>query len=921
MQILSVSLKNFKTHRDKHFTFSPGTNAICGENGAGKTSILEAIAWVLFNYQGDYSKEDLIRNGSGSAEVTVEFISNLDSRTYTVQRSTTKGYTLFDPQLNARLPYTRIKDEVLPWLREHLGVTPGTDLGELFACTVGVPQGTFTADFLRSAENRKTVFDKILKVEEYKTVYKDLNNLRRYAEDRVAAIEAEIATYEERLSAWEDLNARSEAIATDIAQNRTQIQALDDQLVTLEQQRDDLKAKADKLQVLQRDRQQLQAQIEGQQQAIALLTQSLVQAQQAVKICTDTRSAFESYQAADLRSAELNQQQTQRQTLLKKQQQLQQTLETRATDLTRLQLQLDGMQAATEEISKLQPLVQEQGQLEAQIQLLQQQQQAIAQIQGALQATQEQATQQAQQIEVARQEIQRLETLRETLTEIPDLEQQRDRLQQQLSRIETGRQFEAELRQLVTVGQTTYERYQAQASTAMKTLEALEESIPLLSTDAITTLKVALESGVEATQSILAKVEQILADLSQQTNADTLRSRLKATQHQLADRIQQQAIVSALPDRQRHLAQLREQHLTLDSRIQSLQEQLVAGATLNAQVAEAQKALQALENPKERTAILTQSLQPQATVQRRYDEMVVAQTGIQRQIEDLATQLQDFADLDAAIAVQTQLKQTHQPDYLLYLQNERIAQDAPRLTADLDTAQQDLLELQQTCDRCQQALDAAGANFNPEQAQHIDRVYQDVRSQRDRLAGSLPQQEQLFQEYQRQIDDLKELALKRDSAEAERQQRERLKRFITFARKAYKEAGPRITERYVQQISQEGDRLFRELLNRPNVALTWTRDYEILVQEGPNQRRFVNLSGGEQMCAALAVRLALLKVLADIDIAFFDEPTTNMDRARRESLAEAIARIRSFNQLFVISHDDTFEKVTENIIVVERDSD
>ncbi|NER85248.1 MAG: DNA repair protein, partial [Leptolyngbya sp. SIO1D8] len=83
--------------------------------------------------------------------------------------------------------------------------------------------------------------------------------------------------------------------------------------------------------------------------------------------------------------------------------------------------------------------------------------------------------------------------------------------------------------------------------------------------------------------------------------------------------------------------------------------------------------------------------------------------------------------------------------------------------------------------------------------------------------------------------------------------------------------------------------------------------------------RFVNLSGGEQMCAALAIRLALLKVLADIDIAFFDEPTTNMDRPRRESLAEAIARIRSFNQLFVISHDDTFEKVTENVIFVERD--
>jgi DNA repair protein SbcC/Rad50 len=101
--------------------------------------------------------------------------------------------------------------------------------------------------------------------------------------------------------------------------------------------------------------------------------------------------------------------------------------------------------------------------------------------------------------------------------------------------------------------------------------------------------------------------------------------------------------------------------------------------------------------------------------------------------------------------------------------------------------------------------------------------------------------------------------------------------------------------------------------------LEWTKDYEILVQEGAHTRRFVNLSGGEQMCAALAVRLALLRVMADIDVAFFDEPTTNMDRPRRESLAEAIANIKSFRQLFVISHDDTFEKVTENVIVVARE--
>ena len=180
MQILSVTLNNFKAHKDKQFEFQPGTNAICGENGAGKTSILEAIAWVLFNYQGSYKKEDLIRNGASSAQVRVAFVSSRDNRTYEVQRSTSSGYLIFDPQLNERLPYTRTKDEVLPWLRQHLGVSSGVDLAQLFSNTIGVPQGTFTVDFQLSTEKRKPIFDTVLKVEEYRETYKQSNSLRKW---------------------------------------------------------------------------------------------------------------------------------------------------------------------------------------------------------------------------------------------------------------------------------------------------------------------------------------------------------------------------------------------------------------------------------------------------------------------------------------------------------------------------------------------------------------------------------------------------------------------------------------------------------------------------------------------------------------------------------------------------------------------
>ncbi|NJO50073.1 MAG: hypothetical protein HC840_12260 [Leptolyngbyaceae cyanobacterium RM2_2_4] len=107
-------------------------------------------------------------------------------------------------------------------------------------------------------------------------------------------------------------------------------------------------------------------------------------------------------------------------------------------------------------------------------------------------------------------------------------------------------------------------------------------------------------------------------------------------------------------------------------------------------------------------------------------------------------------------------------------------------------------------------------------------------------------------------------------------------------------------------------------MNRQNVALEWTRDYEILVQEGAFSRRFINLSGGEQMCAALAVRLALLRVLADIDIAFLTNPRPTWIAPVGQAW-QSDRQHQNVSSAFVISHDDTFEQVTENVILVERE--
>src|SRR5688500_2361675 len=102
MHISRVELENIKSHAAATFEFSRGTTAITGENGAGKTTIIEAIAWALFDVL-EYKKEDFVRRGAKKGSVTVTFESGLDEREYVVHRDSGAGYHVLDPRLQTRI--------------------------------------------------------------------------------------------------------------------------------------------------------------------------------------------------------------------------------------------------------------------------------------------------------------------------------------------------------------------------------------------------------------------------------------------------------------------------------------------------------------------------------------------------------------------------------------------------------------------------------------------------------------------------------------------------------------------------------------------------------------------------------------------------------------------------------------------------
>lgn len=84
--INTVEMINWRKYDEREISFRPGVNFIVGANGAGKTSILEAIAVALTGEPSTLSdRTKLLRDPNQVAKVTATF--TVDGQTYRVERS------------------------------------------------------------------------------------------------------------------------------------------------------------------------------------------------------------------------------------------------------------------------------------------------------------------------------------------------------------------------------------------------------------------------------------------------------------------------------------------------------------------------------------------------------------------------------------------------------------------------------------------------------------------------------------------------------------------------------------------------------------------------------------------------------------------------------------------------------------------
>lgn len=1011
MLITRVELKNIKNHAEAEFTFQPGVIAICGPNGSGKTTILEAIAWALFDHL-DYKRDDFVKRGAKKGQVAVGFVSDLDEREYVVTRDTGGGYHVYDPATKTRL--IEQKNQVLPWLQQHLRVEPGTDLSVLFKTTIGVPQGTFTHDFTLAPAPRKTVFDQILKVEEYRQASDNLRETLRHLESRITEADRKLAEAEGELKAFDETKRQHEALTAQTEQlRRAQTEA--------SEARAQATRTVERFDELQRQREaqlgageRLRVKLELTKGSLSTAREAAEQARAAAAIVSAARPGYESYLAATARLHELERQRDARDTLRQRLAATERELIQARTQTQLCQERLAEASAAQISLAELTDALAAQTAGEQRLAQLregrgewQSLQRSVAALDRTLDKLRQRYTALSKQIEAA-------DSLREKAAQAAPLELARAQFDAELQQKELALgHFRLKREHLATLekncARLAAEQEQnqracaqltplADAATRLNNVEATQQQqtellaklraeiardeemiraldqggiCPLLSEKCLNlqpgeSLDGRFRHGLEARRHEVETLQTALARAADevkqmriaaaeaarlpqlQSEAARLTRELAEQRAQLENLTAELATGAALSEND--LQQLRKQRTQIEEQLREardaertytqaevlrreqtelaqegeakrqeydqLQERLRELGDIEAQLAEAETQLRVLGDPRSRANALQQTIAREPEWRQTLAQAEQETARINTQLEQINAELQTFSALDAELAAANQLRAHSERDYQAFIANTKIADTLSAREQEMESLAADIVETETALATVNAELQRLEAEYDAEQHRRAQTELDHWRERTTQLATQLTHLTEQLQQLAAQLAYLQEVRERLRAHLAAREKAQQLRDTADFIRDILQKAAPYITESYLFSISNEANQLFREITGRFDVTLRWSKEYEITLEEEGRERPFLNLSGGEQMAAALAVRLALLKELSEVNLAFFDEPTTNMDEERRRNLAQQIGRIKDFQQLFVISHDDSFEGFTDQIVML-----
>ncbi|WP_413198571.1 exonuclease subunit SbcC [Nostoc piscinale] len=445
---VQLILKNFLSYRDATLDFRGlHTACISGSNGAGKSSLLEAITWAIWGESRAAVEDDVIH--AGAKEVRVDFTFHINQQLYRVIRTRIRGATsVLEFQIETPAGFRPLTGKGVratqDLILEHIKLDYDTFINSAY-----LRQGRADEFMLKRPTERKEILAELLKLTQYDDLEERAKESSRQYKARVEELERSLEAIKIQLQQRELTEAQRVELEAELNQLQ-QVQAFEN-------------IQLQSLQVVQHQRQNWEQQLSFVRQQYQNLTQDcdrLHQEQSSVKTQLAELAAILN-QEADIKNGYAHYQslQSQEEAFAAKFEQ-----HTRATALRQ-----QKQQQLTQQIHEIDRQLQ---QVHAQLEALAQQEQEIqhtlsksGEVEAAL-----------GQLNAARRRVTQLDELQ---MQVSPLLQQRQSLQTYLDRIQASlvarlEQIQATENQLQRASQRHPELQQAVMAVAMQ-IEQMEK--------------------------------------------------------------------------------------------------------------------------------------------------------------------------------------------------------------------------------------------------------------------------------------------------------------------------------------------------------------------------------------------------------------------------------------------------------------
>ncbi len=224
-----LTLHNFLSYRQASLDFEGlHTACICGDNGAGKSSLLEAITWAVWGKTRTASDEDLIHIGEKNTRVDFEFVYG--NQSYRIIRTKQrKGGSTVDFQVIHSNKYNSISGKGVTETNKKIMDCLKVDY-KTFINSAYLKQGKADQFMLNKPTERKQVLADLLKLDEYTEISTKAKDLAKQYNGEKDRLQGKLELLEGQLEEKETINISLTNLEKDLLYHQQEYEKLENNL-------------------------------------------------------------------------------------------------------------------------------------------------------------------------------------------------------------------------------------------------------------------------------------------------------------------------------------------------------------------------------------------------------------------------------------------------------------------------------------------------------------------------------------------------------------------------------------------------------------------------------------------------------------------------------------------------------------------